>query len=91
MAGGLVLHPVTCFVLCMSPKAEGEPVVLFWKSTPDYSPCLWEALAASADSIVCTTATAVYKKKDSCVTMNQQMRNFFVEHSPPHVLWEGKK
>lgn len=90
MSRGL-LHPVTCFALFTSPKAEGEPMVLLWKSTPDSLSGLWEALAASADSIICTTATAVYKKKDSCVTMNQQMEDFFVEHSPPHVLWDGKK
>lgn len=30
VAGGLPLHPVTCCVTCMSPKAQWEPVVLFW-------------------------------------------------------------
>lgn len=91
--GGRTASPPFCDLLGTprDPKGRGRAcgfvlcffVHLVWdfaglkKSTPDSLSCLWETLTASADGIICTTATAVRKKKDSCVTMNQQMEDFF--------------
>lgn len=78
VAGELPHHPVTCWAPCTSPKTEGKPAVLFW--FPFRSRILYcvsgKLLTASAGVLFVPQPVLFARKKDSCVTMNQQMGFF---------------
>lgn len=77
LPGGLPLHPVTCWAPCTNPKVEGKPVGLFWFAFRSPSQILYcvsgKLLTDQLEYYLYHSQCCLQEKKDSCVTMNQQM------------------